>query len=62
MHKIALYIAMNKDFNKFQKNNFETSLGFIGSYGSQPTKIDISGLDNQSTDKLIEKTLKIKNK
>ena len=62
IQKIALFIATNKDFNKFQKNNFETSLGFIGSYGNQPTKIDISSLDNQSTDKLIEKTLKIKNK
>ena len=62
VQKIALYIATNKDFNKFQKNNFDTSLGFIGSYGNQPTKIDISSLDNQSTDKLIERTLKIKNK
>jgi len=62
VQKIALYIATNKDFNKFQKNNFESSLGFIGSYGNQPTKIDISSLDNQATDKLIEKTLKIKNK
>ena len=60
--KIALYIATNKDFNKFQKNNFDTSLGFMGSFGNQPTKIDISSLDNQSTDKLIERTLKIKNK
>ena len=62
VQKIALYIATNKDFNKFQKNNFDTSLGFIGSYGNQTTKIDISNLDNQATDKLIEKTLKIKNK
>ena len=62
VQKIALYIATNKDFNKFQKNNFDTSLGFMGSYGNQPTKIDISSLDNQSTDKLIERTLKIKNK
>ena len=62
VQKIALYIATNKDFNKFQKNNFDTSLGFMGSFGNQPTKIDISSLDNQSTDKLIERTLKIKNK
>ena len=62
IQKIALYIATNKDFNKFQKNNFDTSLGFMGSFGNQPTKIDISSLDNQSTDKLIERTLKIKNK
>ena len=62
VQKIALYIATNKDFNKFQKNNFDTSFGVIGSYGNQPTKIDISSLDNQATDKLIEKTLKIKNK
>ena len=62
VQKIALYIATNKDFIGFQRKHFESSLGFIGSYGNQPTKIDISSLDNQATDKLIEKTLKIKNK
>ena len=60
VQKIALYIAKNKNFSKFQKQNYETALGFVSDFGGQKRIVDISSLDEQSTAKLIQSTLKVK--
>jgi len=64
VQKIALYIATNKEFNKFQKQNYETALGYVSNFGNQIRQVDISGLDNSllCTNALIETTLKRKTK
>ena len=61
VQKIALYILMNKDYSKWQRNNFDSVLEFTHKIGNQTQSINTKDLDlSQVTDKLIAVTLKEK--
>ena len=57
--RVALFIAMNKDFANWQKKNYQTSLNFNSSNGNQVQRVDMEDLDLDN-EKLIESRLKVK--
>tara|TARA_R110002051_G_scaffold4619_1_gene25220 strand:+ start:1614 stop:2714 length:1101 start_codon:yes stop_codon:yes gene_type:complete len=59
IQRIALFIAMNKDFANWQKKNYSTSLNFNSSNGNQVHKVDMEDLDLDN-EKLIASRLKAK--
>ena len=61
VQKIALYILVNKDYSKWQRNNFDSVLEFTHKIGNQTQSINTKDIDlTESTDKLIAVTLKEK--
>ena len=63
VQKIALYILTNKDYSKWQRDNFDSALEFTHKIGNQTQSINTKDLDlTESTDKLISVTLKEKKK
>tara|TARA_Y100001963_G_scaffold56711_1_gene79249 strand:- start:413 stop:1435 length:1023 start_codon:yes stop_codon:yes gene_type:complete len=61
VQKIALYILTNKDYSKWQRDNFDSALEFTHKIGNQTQSINTKDLDlTESTDKLISVTLKEK--
>jgi hypothetical protein len=59
VQKVALFIATNKDFVKWQSKNYETVLNWNVKFGNQLQKVSINDLDigNQ---KLVDARLKLK--
>ena len=61
VQKIALYILKDKDYSKWQRNNFDSVLEFTHKIGNQTQSINTKDIDlTESTDKLIAVTLKEK--
>ena len=61
VQKIALYILKDKDYSKWQRNNFDSVLEFTHKIGNQTQSINTKDIDlTESTDKLNAVTLKEK--
>ncbi len=61
VQKIALYILKNKEYSKWQRDNFDSALEFTHKIGNQTQSINTKDIDlSDSTDKLIAVTLKEK--
>ena len=59
VQKVALFIATNKEFEKWQTKNYETYLGFNVKFGNQLQKVSITNLDIDN-EKQINSRLKAK--